>query len=81
MICDNCMYTFGGQKLCALCYLAAKNNSNRKSCALNLNDDDFLFDSTYDDTDPMGSEMGSVRSQGGSFHKTTVSRNTSTGEI
>lgn len=35
------------QKLCALCYLAAKNNTNRKSSV--LNDDDFLFDVGVDD--------------------------------
>ena len=44
MIDDSCAYVSADVKLCALCYLAAKNNSNRKSTMLKVDDDDFLFD-------------------------------------
>ena len=44
MIDDNCCHVNAGVKLCALCFLAVKNNSNRKSTMLKVDDDDFLFD-------------------------------------
>ena len=54
-------------KSCALCYLSKMNNMERKSQM--VNDDDFCFD------------VSPTQGQDSSFSRTTVNRNTETGEI
>ena len=79
-ICENCAYTeevLGlATKFCALCYLSAVNNMERKS--RQLNDDDFLFDVSPTTGGARESESSSAR---GGFQRTTVGRNHETGEI
>ena len=74
MIDDTRSHVTDGMKLCALCFVAARNNSNRKSAMLKVDDDDFLFDMSPQ-------EHSTSSSFSGSFQKTSVGRNTETGEI